>query len=149
MPDEKFDEKEREKREEKSMDEKWRNDPLGTLVFAAVLIWAGIVLLLENLGTLDKWTANIIASTGWTFLADHEPWQYIVLGAGILVVVEIIIRLLVPAYRRSVVGSVIWAIILIGLGLGGWFNWSILWPLIIIVIGLSIIFRGVFRKSKK
>jgi hypothetical protein len=147
MPDEKFDEKEREKSEEKSMDEKWRNDPLGTLVFAAVLIWAGIVLLLENLGTLDQWTANIIASTGWTFLADHEPWQYIVLGAGLLVVVEIIIRLLVPAYRRSVVGSVIWAIILIGLGLGGWFNWSILWPIIIIVIGLSIIFRGVFRKS--
>lgn len=147
MPDEKFDEKEREKREEKSMDEKWRNDPLGTLVFAAVLIWAGIVLLLENLGTLDKWTANIIASTGWTFLADHEPWQYIVLGAGLLVLVEIIIRLLVPAYRRSVTGSLIWAIILIGLGLGGWFNWSILWPLIIIVIGLSIIFRGVFRKS--
>jgi hypothetical protein len=47
-----------------------------------------------------------------------------------------------------VTGSLIWAIILIGLGLGGWFNWSILWPLIIIVIGLSIIFRGVFRKSE-
>jgi hypothetical protein len=148
MPDEKFDEKEREKREEKSPDEKWRNDPLGTLIFALVLIWAGIVLLLENLGTLDQWTAKVIASTGWTFLADHEPWQYITLGAGLLVVIEIILRLLVPAYRRSVLGSIIWAVILIGIGLGGWVNWNILWPLIIILLGLSIIFRGVFRKSE-
>lgn len=147
MPDEKFNEKEREKREEKSVEEKWRNDPLGSLVFAAVLIWAGIVLLLENLGTLDQWTSDLVASTGWTFLADHEPWQYIALGAGILVIIEIIIRLLVPAYRRSVVGSVIWAIILIGLGLGGWVNWDLVWPLIIIVLGLSIIFRGVLKKS--
>jgi len=149
MPDEKFDEKEREKREEKSPEEKWRNDPLGTLIFACVLIWAGIVLLLENMGTLDKWTSNVIASTNWTFLADHEPWQYIALGAGVLVVIEIVLRLLVPAYRRSVVGSIIWAIVLIGLGLGGWINWNVLWPLIIIVLGLSIIFRGVFKKSEK
>ena len=146
MPDEKFDEKEREKQEEKSPDEKWRNDPLGALVFACALIWAGIVFLLENMGTLDRWVAQVTESTGWTFLADHDPWQYIALGAGLLVIVEIVIRLLVPAYRRSVLGSAISAIVLIGLGLGGWVNWNILWPLIIILLGLSIIFRGVFKK---
>ena len=146
MPDEKFDEKEREKQEEKSPEEKWRNDPLGALVFACALIWAGIVFLLENMGTLDRWVSRLTESTGWTFLADHDPWQYIALGAGLLVIVEIVIRLLVPAYRRSLLGSAIWAIVLIGLGLGGWVNWNILWPLIIILLGLSIIFRGVFKK---
>lgn len=148
MPDEKFDEKEREKREEKTTEEKWRNDPLGTLVFAFVLIWAGVVLLLENIGTLDKWVTQVIGTTGWTFLADHEPWQYIALGAGLLVILEIVLRLLVPAWRRSILGSIIWAVVLIGLGLGGWVNWSILWPLIIILLGLSILLRGLFRKPK-
>jgi hypothetical protein len=149
MPDEKFDEKEREKREEKSPEEKWRNDPLGTLIFACILIWAGIVLLLDNLGTLDQWTTRMIESTGWTFLADHDAWQYIALGAGLLVVLEIVLRLVVPAYRRSIVGSAIWAIILLGIGLGGWVHWNLLWPLIIILIGLSVIFRGVFRKKEE
>lgn len=149
MPDEKFDEKEREKREEKSPDEKWRNDPLGTVTFALILIWAGIVLLLDNLGTLDDWVRQLIDATGWTFLRNHDSWQYIALGAGVLVVIEIIIRLLVPRYRRSIVGSIIWAIILFGLGLGGWVNWNIIWPLIIILLGLSIIFRGVFKKPEK
>lgn len=147
MPDEKFDEKEREKREEKSPEEKWRNDPLGALVFACVLIWAGIVLLLENLGTLEAWATQAAQATGWAALENHEAWQFIALGAGLIVVVEIILRLVVPAYRRPIMGSVIWAVILIGIGLGGLMNWSIVWPVILIVLGLSIVFRGAFKKK--
>ena len=47
MPDEKFDEKEREKQEEKtaekSFDEKYRRDPLSAIIWAAILIWAGVL----------------------------------------------------------------------------------------------------------
>ena len=57
--DEKFDEKELEKREEKSSEdeksweEKWQRDPVNTAVWALIFIWAGLVLLAENLGLLD------------------------------------------------------------------------------------------------
>ena len=55
MPDEKFDEKDREKREEKSSqekswEEKYRRDPVSSVVWAGVLVWAGLVLLASNLG---------------------------------------------------------------------------------------------------
>ena len=147
MPDEKFDEKEREKREEKNPEEKWRRDPLGSLVFALILIWAGIVLLLDNTGAIDAWVTKVSQSTGWTFLQDNEAWQFIALGAGIIIVIEIILRLVIPAYRRPIVGSIIWAVVLIGIGLGGWMNWNVLWPIILIVLGLSIVLRGVLQKK--
>jgi hypothetical protein len=148
MPDEKFNEKEREKREEKSPEEKWHRDPLGSVVFAFILIWAGIVLLLDNTGTLDNWIRDIVRSTGWTTLRDSEVWQIIALGAGLIIVIEIILRLIVPAWRKPLTGNIIWAVILIGLGLSGWVAWEVLWPTILIILGLSIILRGVFRKKE-
>ena len=51
MADEKFDEKELDKRDEKqdekspqekSWDEKWQRDPLSTIVWATIFIWAGV-----------------------------------------------------------------------------------------------------------
>jgi hypothetical protein len=147
MPDEKFDEKAKEKQEEKSPDEKWRNDPLGMIVFACILIWAGIVLLLDNTGKLDEWIREVVRATGWTTLRDSNEWQIIALGAGVIILVEILLRLIVPAYRRSIHGSLIFAILLIGFGLSGWIAWEILWPIVLIILGLSIVFRGVFRKK--
>ena len=47
------DEKERSKQEEKTAEEKWQRDPLGATIWALVLIWAGVVLLAENLGLLE------------------------------------------------------------------------------------------------
>ena len=62
MSEQKFDEKEMEKHdekqekssEEKNWDEKYRRDPLGTIVWAAIFIWAGLVFLAANLGFLDS-----------------------------------------------------------------------------------------------
>ena len=56
---EKFDEKELEKQEEKSADEKnydekYRRDPLGSIVWALILIWVGLVLLAQNMGYLNN-----------------------------------------------------------------------------------------------
>ena len=48
------DEKEVAKQEEKTMEEKWRRDPLGTLIWALILIWAGLVWLGWNLGILTR-----------------------------------------------------------------------------------------------
>jgi hypothetical protein len=150
MPDEKFDEKELEKREEKSpeeksWDEKWQRDPLNTIAWAAILIWAGIVLLADNLGYLDPFRDLGRGTTGLGFLADFEAWSLIFFGAGVIILLEILVRLLIPAYRKPVGGTLIFGLVLIGIGLGDVFGWTIIWPLILIGLGLSILLRGVMR----
>ncbi len=127
-----YDEKEEEKRhekEEKSVDEKWRDDPLSTAGWAFFLIWIGLVLLAQNLDLLDS-------------IDPLETWDLIFIGAGVIVLVQVLIRLLVPAYRRSVMGSLIFAIILLAIGLGDLATWQLIWPTVIIVIGLMLLLRG-------
>ncbi len=127
-------EKEEEK-QEKSWDEKWRRDPLGTLVWAAILIWAGLVLLASNLGLLARFE-------------KVEVWDLIFLGAGLIILLEVVIRLLLPDYRRPVIGSLILAVVFLSIGLGNLINWGIIWALALIVIGVLIIFRGMFRRRE-
>jgi len=124
-------EKEGEK-DEKSWDEKWRRDPLSGAVWAAILIWAGVALLAENMGLLVRFE--------WL-----DAWGLILVGAGMIVLLEVVVRLLVPSYRRSVGGTLIFAVILVGMGLGNLFGWDVIWPLILIAIGVSILLRGFIR----
>lgn len=142
--DEKSEEKEMEKRdekspEEKSWDEKWRRDPLSAVIWAAIFIWAGVVFLLSNLGFLDF----LIKPEGeewWMRVGD--AWSVVLIGAGVILLIEVVIRLLMPVYRKPVMGTVIFGLILIGIGLGDLINWGIIWAVILIIIGGSILLRG-------
>ena len=62
-----------------------------------------------------------------------------------IVLIEIAIRLLIPDFRRPVMGSVIFAVVCFGLALG---SWDLIWPLILIAIGASILLRGLFRSNQ-
>ncbi len=126
MPDEKFEEKELEKREEKN-----RRDPLSSVVWAAIFIWAGLALLADNLGFLDN--------------LNVDAWAIVTLGSGAIVLLEIAFRLLVPAYRQPLLGSLIFAVFLLGIGLEILTGVSMTWALILIAVGAYIILRGVFR----
>jgi hypothetical protein len=153
--DEKFDEKSMEKQDEKSTDEKgweekWSRDPLGSFTWALIFIWAGVVLLANNLGWLDSIVIRGTDFTGIEYLDQAiDAWSIILIGAGVILLLQVLVRLLVPQYRRPVTGTIIFAIILIGFGLGDLVNWS--WTLIIaivfIVIGISIIVRGLTRSK--
>jgi hypothetical protein len=124
-------EKEHEKGE-MTWDEKWRRDPLTAAVWAIILVWAGLVLLADNLGTFAR-------------LEWFNAWGFIFTGAGLIVMLEAAVRLLVPAYRRPVGGTLIWGAILIGIGLGNIVGASITWPLILIAIGVGLLLRGLLR----
>jgi hypothetical protein len=135
---EKEQEKTHEKEEEKSWDEKWRRDPLGSIAWAAILIWAGVVFLAENLGWLR--------SIGPPF--DRlEAWSFVFAGAGVIFLGVVLIRLLVPEYRSPVVGTLILALVFLGVGLGETVGWSIIWPIVLIALGAAFLLGGFLRRS--
>jgi hypothetical protein len=129
---------EKQEKEEKSWDEKW----LSGIVWALILIWAGFVLLADNLGWLDALRAALPA----TLQLSRSTWSFIFLGAGGIILLGALVRLLVPAYRQPVTGSLISGLILIAIGLGNLFPWNLVWPIVLIIIGLSALLGGLLRE---
>jgi len=127
--DQQQDEKDREKSEK---DEKGTRDPLSSVLWAIFLIMVGVILLAQQMGyfRFGDWS-NI--------------WQTFMAAAGVTLLLEAVLRLILPAYRRPVLGNIIGGLILLSIGLGGVLNWSITWPVILIAIGVAILLGGLFR----
>ena len=102
----------------------------------------------SNLGWLDSFLRRTSDIPGMSFLTRLAgAWPIVLIGAGVIVLGEVVVRLLVPAYRQPVTGTVIFGVILIAIGLGDMVSWSLVWPIILIVVGLSIVLRGL-NKSR-
>ncbi len=134
---EKEEEKRGEKQEEKGrgLDEKWQHDRLRAISIAVILIWGGLVALA---GTLNLFNYD------WA----RHGWSIFLLGTGVILIVKVIIRSLVPEYRRRIGGSLIIGIILLAVGIGDLVGWVYIWPIVLIAIGLLIVLRGAFRRRK-
>lgn len=146
------DEKDRRSRQEKSVDEKWNRDPLAALVWAAILIWGGVVLLFNSLGafqTLSDFIRELPirdwAIAGESRSVDIGGWNVFFFGAALILFVEAAVRLLVPAYRRSVSGTLILGFVFLGIA----FDFSpFVWALGLIALGISVLVRGFTRKGE-
>ncbi|MBN1665751.1 MAG: hypothetical protein JW862_01635 [Anaerolineales bacterium] len=143
---EKWDEKEMEKHEEKSaeeksFDEKYRRDPLSAIIWALILIWGGVVLLLNNLELLDSLSLDFF---DWPidFPFPSEAWSLFFLGTGLIILVELLIRLLVPSYRQPLLGTFILAMVFLGIAFG---SWDLVWAFALIIIGGALILRAMRR----
>jgi hypothetical protein len=126
----------REEKQEKDSggwDEKWRRDPVDAAMWALILIWVGILLLASNFGYSEGYGRFPLWSIGFV-------------GAGILVFLAAAFRLVVPAYRRPLTGNVIFAAILIGIGLGETVGWFVIGPIVLIGIGVIALLSGLFRR---
>ncbi len=130
--------------EEKSYEEKYRRDPLGTVVWAFILIWIGLVLLGETTGLLDSLELRFGRAPIFIPFLGAKTWTLIFGGIGVILVIEVVVRLLVPTYRAQVVGTIIAAAAMFALALG---NWTFIWPVIIIAIGVSMLLRGIARRQ--
>jgi hypothetical protein len=107
--------------------EEWTcHDRLDTVMWAIAFVWAGLVWLASSLGYLPE-----------------QAWSLFFLGAGILTLIELAIRLLVPAHRRDLLGTLIWAGAMFLLG-----GWDYFWPFVLIAIGASILLRGFYPQIK-
>lgn len=132
--DEKGDGEKEEKEDEKSeKDEKWVRDPLGGAIWALILIAAGVILLLESV--------NLVY---WDALGG--AWSVIFVAAGLILLLEVFLRLVMPAYRRPVTGTLVFACVLLAIGLGSSFGWAAVWAAFLIVLGLAMILGGVLRR---
>lgn len=133
--------------EEKKKGRREEGDTLGGIIWALILIWAGVVFLVDNLGLMRNFVLRTQELSGIEMLDRFiGVWPLIMLGAGVLLLVDVVIRLTVPAFKKPVGGLVFLAVLLIGIALGDLINWNLLWPMLLILLGLSIIFRGSRRK---
>jgi hypothetical protein len=136
VSDREFYGKEDEKQEEK-WNEKWSRDPLSSAVWAMILIWIGVMLLMANMDILDD--VRILNR-------QVEIWSLGFLGAGAIVFLEVIVRLLIPTYRRNVTGTFIFAVFLVAVGLGEIVSWEMVGPLMLIALGVSVLLGGISRR---
>jgi len=142
---------EKDEKEVRKHDEKVEErDPLSTITWAAILIWAGVVFLainqkwLEKLNLPQPFFHDLLPRQLEMF--DLKVWSLIALGAGVIILLEVVVRMLVPAFRRNIGGSFIVAVVVIGIGLSYWFGSNIIWPLILIAVGVVVLIRGLTRK---
>ena len=136
------------KSERRASNDKGHGDPLGSLAWAVILIWAGLIFLADNLG----WLANInlpqaVLPAGMEMI-KLSTWTLIFLGAGVIGLLEGILRLFFPAWRNSAGGTFFMAILFLGIGLGNIFGWSVVWPLVLIGLGLSALAGALIRFKK-
>jgi Ca2+/Na+ antiporter len=126
------DEKARDEKDEKSQEEKWRRDPLGRVIFGLIVIAVGVLFLFAS---QDK-----ISWDDW--------WAYFLVALGGIFIFEVLIRSIMPAYRRPVFGKLIAGIVLIAIGAFNIYGMVSWWPVIIIGVGVLILFSGLFRARK-
>ena len=128
------DEKDRGEREWDKGEQWSGGDALGPIIWGLIIIFAGLAFAAVNLGM-------------YPWLTWENVWSVIFIGAGLLFVLEVIIRILVPTYRRPIRGRIILAFVALAIGLGGLIGWEVTWPLIIIAVGLAIVI-GVFVRPR-
>ncbi len=123
-----------EKQEEK--DEKQRNektnDRLSAVAWAVVLMWAGVVFLAQSMAP--------------ELFRVWQPWSLILVGAGVVFLLEALARTQLPEYRRPVGGTLVFAIILIAVGLGDQVGWGVVGPIALIVAGAAVLLTTIFRR---
>lgn len=123
---------EKQEKEEKETEEKWRRDPLSGIFFGLAVIAVGIILLLATQGNID-----------WS-----DFWAYILVVIGGIFIIDALLRLVMPAYRKPISGKLIAGLILIAIGASNIYNIGTWWPLIIIAVGVVIVLSVFFRHMR-
>jgi predicted membrane channel-forming protein YqfA (hemolysin III family) len=128
------DEKEDEKR--KGWDEKWRRDRVNALLWALILIWGAVVIILETTGAADD-------------ISWWQGWAVFFVGAGAILLLTAFYRLMVPEHRRAITGNVIIGLVLLAVGLGDLISWGYIWVIVLIAIALMILIRAFVPRGER
>jgi len=85
---------------------------------------------------------NVAESFSW-----WDGWGLFFTGAGIITLLLTIVRLRILEYRGKWVGSLIWGLILLAIGLGTWMDMALLWVVALAIVGIIILKEAFTRKS--
>ena len=121
-----------DKDRQRGISETGKRDRLSSAVGGVILIWLGICFIMVMNGPWE-----------W-----GSVWSYFLGGIGVILVLEVVARSLLPEFRRPVASRLIFAVILIAVGFGstlGIENW---WPLVIVGIGVAILVGQLTRSRK-
>ncbi len=135
-------------RDDAESSDRARSAPLDTIVWAALLIWAGSVLLAQNTGLLPALGRALGALFGVSPV-QIPAWATVLLGAGIILLTEAVVRWSLPAYRQPVGGTLFWAIILIAVALGRFFGWAVAFPLGLIIAGGWLLISALLHRPSQ
>jgi hypothetical protein len=134
-------ERRREREEWRQERRKWRrNDPIGPIVGALVLIWLGVVLLAAQNPEMFRLPFAITWNNAWSFFFA---------GLGGILILEALLRAVVPTYRHGLTGRLIGGTILLLLGLAGilpGISWNAVWPLALIALGAGLLLTNLLRR---
>jgi xanthine/uracil permease len=100
------------------------SDRLDGVILAALFVWGGIAFFASVSGLVARIPVPDV--TGWTVF---------LLGAGVIVAIEILIRLMSTDHKRSQLMDYIAAAFFFGVGLGLW--WVVV-GLVLLIIGVGI-----------
>ncbi|NPV55743.1 MAG: hypothetical protein HPY76_03590 [Anaerolineae bacterium] len=127
---------------------KIRKGLLGAVIWALILIWMGAVLLAHSTGLLEQYLGAQQPVRVGDFWFLPVPWGVILLGIAALMLVEVLLRALIPAFRRGLLAKLILAVILLNLALGEAFPWQTIWSVVLIAIGCMFLIRALFGRRK-
>lgn len=122
-------EKEHPEKKEEGMEEKWHRDPFSAIFTGLIIAMIGLFLFLAAQGYI-----------GW-----GKWWAYFLLGLGGIFIIEVIVRSVIPEYRKPIFGKLVAGVVLICIGAGNIYGLREWWPLIIIVVGVAILILGLRR----
>lgn len=112
--------------EHKLTNDKKEQKQIDAIYWGGVLIWAGLVFWLDSLGYLPE-------------IGRAEAWSWIFLGAGVYGLLGSLVRQVSPTLTNPEGKDYAWPGIFLIIGLGGFTNWAITWPLIVILVGVVIL----------
>jgi hypothetical protein len=120
--------------------ERRRNDPIGAVFGALVLIWLGVVFLAAQNPEMVRLGPFSVTWINW--------WAFFAVGVGALLLLQGLLRA-VMAYGHGITGSLIWGVVLLLVGLAGIFpgmGLGQLWPLALIALGLGLLLTNLLRR---
>lgn len=123
---------EQNEKEQQPAQKKHRKDTLSGIEWGLIVILLGVIFLLRNMGYI-RWG-------NW--------WAYLLLGIGVILIIDAIIRITLPQYGRVVTGRIIGGIVLLAIGAGNIYGIGHWWPMILVAVGLAVIISALLKTKQ-
>jgi hypothetical protein len=107
-------------------------DPINRVMFAGLLVMAGVVLLAAQLGLLPSYRSA-------------SPWAWIALGAGVVFLLTELVRGLSHDFGTPNGWTLFAGVACLGFGASAIFGvmWQLMWPAALILIGVVLLVRNI------